>query len=73
MIVINMPLKKQYVKELLDGKNIEGIEYLFIKQDKMKMYFEVSEESERAASVANTIIKKSEIEPALFFMVEHVE
>jgi len=73
MIIINMPLKKEYIKELLDGKNIEGIEYRFIKQDKMKMYFEVSEESERAASVAKAIIKKSELGPALFFMVEHVE
>lgn len=58
MIVINMPLKKEYIKELLDGKNIDGIEYHFIKQDKMKMYFDVSEESERAASVAKKTIKK---------------
>jgi hypothetical protein len=73
MIVINMPLKKEYVKELLDGKNIEGIEYRFVKQENMKMYFDVSEESERAASVAKAIIKKSELGPALFFMVEHVK
>ncbi|MFH5837142.1 hypothetical protein ACHAL6_13860 [Proteiniclasticum sp. C24MP] len=72
MIIINMPLKRDFVKELLDGKNIEGIDYRFLKQENMKLYFEVSEESERAASVAKAAIKKSELGPALFFMVEHV-
>ena len=67
-----MPLKRDFVIKLLDGKNIEGIDYRFLKQESMKLYFEVSEESERAASVAKAAIKKSELGPALFFMVEHV-
>ena len=73
MIIINMPLKREFVKSLLDGKTIEGITYKFEKQDNMKLYFSVSEESERAASIAKSAIKKSELGPALFFMVEHVE
>ncbi len=73
MIIINMPLKREYVKELLDQKTFDGIEYRYIRQENMKMYFEASEESERAASVAKAVIKKSELGPALFFMVEYVK
>ena len=73
MIIINMPLKRDFVISLLDGKTIEEIIYKFEKQDNMKLYFSVREESERAASVAKRAIKKSELGPALFFMVEYVK
>lgn len=72
MIIVNMPLKREYIRELLDEKTYDGIAYRFLKQENMKMYFEASEESERAASVAKAVIKKSELGPALFFMVEYV-
>jgi hypothetical protein len=73
MIIVNMPLKRDFVKELLHGKTIDGITFEYVKTEQMKMYFNTSEESERAASVAKTAIKKSELGPALFFMVEHVK
>lgn len=73
MIMINMPLKRDFVKELLDGETLEDITYKYIKTEQMKMFFEASEDSERAASVAKAAIKKSELGSALFFMVEHVK
>ncbi len=73
MIIINMPLKRDFIKELLQGKTIEEITYTYIKTEQMKMFFETSEDSERAASVAKAAIKKSELGPALFFMVEYVK
>lgn len=68
-----MPLKRDFVQELLDGKTIEEVTYTYIKTEQMKMFFETSEDSERAASVAKAAIKKSELGPALFFMVEYVK
>lgn len=73
MIIINMPLKRDFVKELLHGKTIEGITYTYVKTEQMKMYFETSEDTDQAASVAKAVIKKSELGPALFFMVERVK
>ncbi len=73
MIKINMPLKRDYVQELLDGKTFEDITYTYIKTEQMKMFFETSEDSERSASVAKATIKASELGSALYFMVEYVK
>ncbi len=73
MIIINMPLKRDFVKELFHGKTIEDITYTYVKTEQMKMYFDTSENTDRAVSVAKATIKKSELGPALFFMVELVK
>lgn len=73
MIVVNMPLKREYVKELLHGQTYEGITFELVRQENMKMFFHATEDTERAASVVKKVIKESPLGPALFFMVSHEE
>ncbi|HOB34614.1 MAG: hypothetical protein GX090_00260 [Firmicutes bacterium] len=71
MIVVQSPLKRDFIISLLDGNTIQSVSFKLVKQEGMNMYFEHSGDGETAAKVAKETIKKSEFGPALFFRVTH--
>lgn len=71
MIVVQSPLKRDFIISLLDGNTIQSVSFKLVKQEGMNMYFEHSGDGEKAAKVAKETIKKSEFGPALFFRVTH--
>ncbi|MBS3991967.1 MAG: hypothetical protein KGZ51_07830 [Erysipelothrix sp.] len=70
MILVNAPLKRDYIKGLLDQQTIDGITFVFEKQDGMKMYFNHDGDPTKAQSVIKKTIKSSEFGSVLFFNVE---
>lgn len=72
MIVISMPLQREFVKELLNDKTFEGITYRFVKQEGMKLFFEVTPNSDAAIKVTKNTIKASKYGSSLNFMVDYV-
>lgn len=73
MILIQMPLKRDYVIELFNDKTIEGFTFHYIKQERMKLYFEVSGNQKEASELVKKTIQKSELGNALFYHVTYSE
>ncbi len=71
MIIVQSPLKRDFIISLLDGKTIDGFTFKFEKRDDMKLYFSHDGDAEEAAAVAKKVVKKSEFGPALYFRVLH--
>ena len=71
MIWIQSPLKREFIKELLDGNTFEEVQFNFIKQDQMKLYFEHTKEAKLASEVAKRAVKNSKYGSALFFAVNY--
>lgn len=71
MIWVQSPLKREYIKELLNGKEIDGILFTFVKQDQMKLIFNHTRDAKSAATIAKKTIKQSELGSALFFLVDY--
>jgi len=70
MIIVHAPLKRDYIISLLDQKTFDGIRFIFVRSEKMKLYFEVEGDINDAIKIAKSTIKKSEFGMALYFMVE---
>jgi hypothetical protein len=71
MLIVNAPLKREYIISLLNAQTIDGITFTYVRSDNMKLYFNYTpEDSELAKRIAKTTIKASEFGPALFFNVE---
>ncbi|HAO60834.1 MAG: hypothetical protein A2Y20_04210 [Firmicutes bacterium GWF2_51_9] len=70
MIIVNAPLKRDFIRALLDGKTIENVTFTFVKQDNMKLYFSVEGDPKAAVKIAKNTIKQSEFGSVLFFNVE---
>lgn len=71
MILVQSPLKRDYIKDLLDGKEFDGIQFTFNRQDQMKLFFEHTGDAKDAAAAAKKVIKKSEFGAALYFTVSY--
>ncbi len=72
MIVVQSPLKRDFIKELLTSNTHEGFDFKFESEKGMKLYFSVdSEEKELASKVAKKVIKESEVGAALYFNVSY--
>ncbi len=69
MVIIQMPLKREYVIELLNNKTIEDCTFHFIKKERMKLYFEVDIDNQTAAEIAKKTIQNSPLGNALFYNV----
>lgn len=72
MILVNAPLKRDFIKNLIDQQTIEGITFAFEKQEGMKLYFNHDGDKVLAQSIVKKTIKSSEFGTALFFNVEIV-
>ena len=73
MILINAPLKRDFIIELIDQKTLEGVTFQFVKRDNMKLYFDHTGDVEDAIAQAKKAIKSSEFGQALFFNVIEVK
>lgn len=72
MIIVQSPLKRDYIKQLLTQQSYGDITYRFVEEKSMKLYFEVEgSDNETAAKMAKKIIKESEVGAALYFNVSH--
>lgn len=71
MVVVQSPLKRDFIISLLDGKTINSISFRLVKQEGMNMFFEHDGSGEAAEKAAKETIKNSEFGPALFFRVTH--
>lgn len=71
MVLIQSPLKRNYMKELLDGKTIEDITFTFVREEKITLYFETTGDAAAAAAIAKKTIKNSALGSALFFSVNY--
>lgn len=72
MILVNAPLKRDYIKNLINQQTIEGVTFTFEKQEGMKLYFTHDGDQLLAQSIIKKTIKSSEFGVALFFNVEIV-
>ena len=73
MIIIQCPLKRDFIIDLLDYRTENNITYIFKKQDNMKLYFEVNGDSQQAIHDIKRIIKQSKYGSALYFTVTYEE
>lgn len=72
MIVVQSPLKREFIKDLLTSQTFEGLNFKFESEKGMKLYFSVdTEDLEGASKVAKKVIKGSEVGAALYFNVSH--
>ena len=73
MITITIPLKKEFIIALLDQRKEQDQTFKFVRQDKMKLYFEVNGNQQMAVEKAKKIIQSSSLGKALFFNVTYEE
>lgn len=72
MIVVQSPLKRDFIKELLAKSNFNGNNYSFVSEKGMKLYFEIeTDDLAGAVKHAKKLIKESEVGAALYFNVSH--
>lgn len=69
MIEITTPLQHDFLISLLDGKEIDGITYTFVrKKGSMKLLFNAEGEGDKVAP-AKKAIKNTEIGSVLYFQI----
>ena len=71
MVIVQSPLKRDFIVSLLDGKTIQSVSYELQKRDGMNIYFSHDASGELAAKIAKQTIKESEFGAALFFRVTY--
>lgn len=69
MIIIQIPLKKEFIIDLLDQRKVNDQTFIYKKQDKFNLYFEVNGDQHKAAEIAKQVIKKSKYGSTLYFNV----
>ncbi|EUJ30656.1 hypothetical protein MFLO_10358 [Listeria floridensis FSL S10-1187] len=70
MIIINCPMKRDYITELLEAHDQDGVTFKKVKEAGMKMSFETNiDDEEKAARIAKETIKATEIGSVLYFQV----
>lgn len=68
MIEISSAMQQTAIKELLDGKEIEGVTFTFEKKQGIKLVFAIStDDAESAAKIAKEAIKKETWGNVLYF------
>lgn len=73
MILIQMPLKREEVITLLNGAIYDGYTFHYLKQERMKLYFEVNGNQQHATEIADKVIKNSQWGSALYYHVSYEE
>lgn len=73
MILIQMPLKREEVITLLNGATYDGYTFHYLKQERMKLYFEVNGNQQQAAKAVDNIIKNSKWGSVLYYHVSYEE
>ncbi|WP_088839043.1 hypothetical protein [Listeria sp. ILCC792] len=70
MIIVNCPMKRDYVTELLENYNEDGVTFKKVSEAGMKLSFETNlEDEEKAARIAKDTIKATEFGAVLYFQV----
>ncbi|AIS61060.1 MULTISPECIES: hypothetical protein [Listeria] len=70
MIILNCPMKRDYITELLETYDKDGVTFKKIAEQGMKLTFETNiEDEEKAAKIAKETIKATEIGSVLYFQV----
>lgn len=70
MIIINMPLKRDVVKELVSGLSVDGHEFTFVKEEGIKLYFEDSNADQAAGIKVVKNLLKEKLGGGFYFNVE---
>lgn len=68
-----MPLKREEIICLLNGITYEGHTFCYLKQERMKLYFEVNGNQQQASIIVDNIIKNSKWGSALYYHVSYEE
>lgn len=71
MIIIFSPLQREFVKELFHQNTYEDVYFEFVKQEGMKLFFNVTPNNESAIKIAKNTLKASKFGSSLNFMVEY--
>ncbi|EPR3043484.1 hypothetical protein ACU4P7_001929 [Listeria monocytogenes] len=70
MIILNCPMKRDYITELLETYDKDDVTFKKIDEKGMKLTFETNiEDEEKAAKIAKETIKATEIGSVLYFQV----
>lgn len=70
MIILNCPMKRDYITELLETYDKDGVTFKKIDEKGMKLTFETNiEDEEKAKKIAKETIKATEIGSVLYFQV----
>lgn len=70
MIILNCPMKRDYITELLETYDKDCVTFKKIDEKGMKLTFETNiEDEEKAAKIAKETIKATEIGSVLYFQV----
>ncbi|MBC1483634.1 hypothetical protein [Listeria immobilis] len=70
MIILNCPMKRDYITELLETYDKDGVTFKKIDEQGMKLTFETNiEDEDKAAKIAKETIKATEIGSVLYFQV----
>ncbi|MEN1047347.1 uncharacterized protein LMUH8_2731 [Listeria monocytogenes] len=70
MIILNCPMKRDYITELLETYDKDGVTFKKKDEKGMKLTFETNiEDEEKAAKIAKETIKATEIGSVLYFQV----
>lgn len=70
MIKINLPMKQDFVIELLDGKTHDDVTFNFVEKKGMILSFSIGDaDKDTAIAVAKKVIKSTEIGSVLYFQV----
>ncbi|EHY7432949.1 hypothetical protein K4062_001186 [Listeria monocytogenes] len=70
MIILNCPMKRDYITELLETYDKDAVTFKKIDEKGMKLTFETNiEDEEKAAKIAKETIKATEIGSVLYFQV----
>lgn len=73
MVILQVPLKRDVIIELLNGKTFNDQTFRYVKQERMKIYFEVNGDQKQAAQTAKQVIKGCELGSALYYNVTYEE
>jgi hypothetical protein len=73
MIIFNVPIKRDYIIELLEQADLDGITFKLVNQKGMELSFETNIEDETTAmKKAKDLIKSTEIGNVLYFQAKVV-
>jgi len=73
MIIFNAPIKREFIINLLEEANLDGITYQLVSQKGMELSFKTNAESEiLAMKKAKELVKSTEIGSVLYFQAKVV-
>ncbi len=70
MIIVNMPLKRDVVKDLISELQVEGHDFTFVKEEGIKLHYEDTNADHAAGAKVIKEAIKAKLGGAFYFNVE---